>query len=359
MKYLLSGFFAGAVLSLLIFRGVSASELHTGFYLNLADMDNMQIVDLKTAADFYVVPRNDRIYLLSGNGTVAKRVDLPADTLAEFSGNGKYYIKYGKVSSTIELFGYNGERYWMVNSMEKPLLSKNGKLALLLVGDHSKIRLFDTNGNPAGIKEFSGRLCTSIEFSEENDFACAGFVDGTYFFINEKGELLNRGALPGGNIVKGMRISSNGMYGVVHYGTEQKDRIRIVNISKNDFEDADLSSVHVMKTAIHVANDGYAAILDNDNFILFDDDAEDVFKIKIPAKRPGQASIVRTGNFYFLAYTKSTGESQLFVFNADGSLFYSREFAGESYLAAAVRDGGVIIRGSDSLFSYKIHSPEK
>lgn len=357
MKYLLSGFFAGAVLSLLIFRGVSASELHTGFYLNLADLDNVQIVDSRSASDFYVVPKNNSIFLVSGDGSLAKRVDLPADSLAEFSGNGRYYIKYGKVSSSIELFGYNGERYWMISSMEKPLLSKNGKLVLLLVGDHSKIRLFDTNGNPAGIREFSGRLCTSIEFSDENDFACAGFIDGTYFFLGEKGELLNKGSLPAGNIVKGMRISSNGRYGVVHYGTEQKDRIRIVNIAKNDFEDEDLASVHIMKTAIHITNSGYAAILDNDNFTLFDDDADDVFRVKIPAKRPGQASIVRTGDFYFLAYTKSTGESQLFVFDTDGRLFYSREFAGESYLAASVRDGGVIVRGSDSLFSYKIHSP--
>jgi len=356
MKYLLSGFLTGAILSLLIFQGVSAAELHTGFYLNLADFDNMQIMDSRGTADYYVVPRNDKIYLVSGNGELAKRIELK-DSLGEFSGNGHYYIQYGKVGTSIELLGYNGERYWKLASREKPVLSGSGKLILLLIGDHSRIRMFDTNGNPAGVKEISGRLCTSIEFSEQNDFACFGFADGTYYFIDEKGGILNKGSLPPGNIVKGMRISSNGSYGVVHYGTEEKDGVRVVDIPDNSSDDAELSSLHHMKTALHVDNDGKVSILDNDSFTVLDDDADEIFKIRIPAKRPGQASITKLGEYYFLAYTKITGESQLYVFAGDGRLFYSREFAGESYLAAAVRDGSVIVRGSDTLFSYKIHVP--
>lgn len=357
MKYLFSGFFAGAILSLLIFQGASASEFHTGFYINLSDIESMQTVDSRSAADFYVVLRNDKTYLLSGNGLPAKKIEIK-DSLFEFSGNGHYYIQYGKVGTSIELLGYNGERYWKLQSREKPLLSRNGKLILLLIGDHSRIRMFDTNGNPAGVKEISGRLCTSIEFSEENDFACFGFADGTYYFMDEKGIVLNKGAAPEGNIIKGVRISSNGKFGVVHYGTEEKDEVRVVNIQDNDSEDTELSAVHIMKTALHVDNGGVVSVLDNDNFLVLDDDADEIFKVKIPAKRPGQAAIARLGEYFFLAYTKSTGESQLYVFTVNGRLFYSREFAGESYLAAAVRDGAVIVRGSDSLFSYKIHVPE-
>jgi hypothetical protein len=356
MKYLLSGFFAGAILSLLIFQGVSASELHTGFYLNLSDLDTMQTYDARTTADFYVVPRNDKTYLLSGNGQLAKKVEI-IDSLAEFSGNGRYYIQYGKVGTSIEFLGYYVERYWKLSSREIPVLSRNAKLIVLLIGDHSRIRMFDTNGNPAGVNEISGRLCTSIEFSEENDFACFGFADGTYYFIDEKGNLLNKGALPAGNIVKGVRISSNGQFGVVHYGTDQKDGVRVVNIPDNDFDDEELSTSHVMKTALHIDNEGKVSILDHESFLVLDDDADEIFKIKIPAKRPGQSAITKLGECYFLAYTKSTGESQLYVFTGDGRLFYSREFAGESYLAASVRDGSVIVRGSDSLFSYRIHVP--
>ncbi|HPJ41413.1 MAG TPA: hypothetical protein PLT13_02720 [Spirochaetota bacterium] len=356
MKYLLSGLLAGAVLSLLIFQGVSASELHTGFYFSLTDFDNIQAISSEKLTDFYVVSRNEKTHLLSGDGHLAKTIEIK-DSLAEFSGNGRYYIQYGKVGTSIELLGFNGERYWKLSSREKPLLSRNGKLILLIIGDHSRIRMFDTNGNPAGVKEISGRLCTSVEFSEENDFACFGFADGTYYFLDEKGDVLNKGSLPAGNIVKGMRISSNGKFGVVHYGTDKKDSIRIVHISDDDSDDAELSSLHVMKTALHIDNDGRVSILDNDVFIVFDDDADDIFKVKIPAKRPGQAAITKLGEYYFLAYTKITGESQLYVFSGDGRLFYSKEFAGESYLAAAVRDGSVIVRGSDSLFSYKIHVP--
>lgn len=356
MKYLFSGFFVGAILSLLIFQGVSASELHTGFYLNLPDIGNMQAADSRSAEDFYVLPLNDKTYLLSAKGLLAKRVEVK-DLLTEFSGNGKYYVQYGKVGNSIELLGYNGERYWKMNSMEKPLLSRNGKLILLLIGDHSRIRLFDTNGNPAGAKEISGRFCTSIEFSESNDFACCGFADGTYYFLDEKGNVINSGALPAGNMVKGLRISSNGKFGAVHYGSEQKDCVRIVDIADNDSEDADLNSVHVMKTALHADDSGAVAVLDNDNFLVLDDDADEIWKVKIPAKRAGQASIVKHNGYYFLAYSKSTGESQLYLFSRDGGLYYSREFAGESYLAAAVIDNCVIVRGSDSLFSYKIHVP--
>lgn len=356
MKYLFSGLLAGAILSLLIFQGVSASELHTGFYFNLSDFDNMQAMNSGNSADFYVVPRHEKTYLLSGEGHLAKTIEIK-DSLSEFSGSGRYYIQYGKVGTSIELLGYNGERYWKLTSREKPLLSRNGKLILLLIGDHSRIRMFDTNGNPAGVKEISGRLCTSIEFSEDNDFACFGFADGTYYFLDEKGFVINKGTLPPGNIVKGIRISSNGQYGAVHYGTDQKDGLRAVNIVDNDSDDEELSSLHVMKTALHVDNNGRIAVLDNDAFIVLDDDADIIFKIKLPAKRPGQAAITKLGEYFFLAYTKSTGESQLYVFTGDGRLFYSREFAGESYLAAAVRDGSVIVRGSDSLFSYKIHVP--
>jgi len=358
MKYLLSGLFIGAILSLLVFQGVSASELHTGYYLDLAELDNIQPAISENSSDFYVVPRNDKMFLLSGEGVPAKIIEMK-DSLMEFSGNGRYYIQYGKVGTAIELLGFNGERYWKLSSREKPFLSRNGKLVLLLIGDHSRVRMFDTNGNQTGVKEISGRLCTTIEFSEENDFACFGFADGTYFFLDEKGNVLNKGSLPGGNIVKGMRLSSNGKYGVVHYGTDQKDGVRVVNIPDNDFEDEELGACHVMKTALHADNDGLISVLDNEAFIVFDEDADEVFKVRIPPKRPGQAAITKLGEYFFLAYTKATGESQLYVITGDGRFFYSREFAGESYLAAAVRDESVIVRGSDSLFSYKIHVPGK
>jgi len=356
MKYILSGFFAGVILSLLIFQGVSASELHTGFYLDLSGLESMPITASATDADLYVLSRNDKVYLMTGKGEPVKKVESP-DLLSEFSGNGRYYIQYGKVGTSIELLGYTGERYWKMKSMEKPLLSWSGKIILLLIGDHSRIRIFDTNGNPAGAQQISGRLCTSVEFSELNDYAGCGFADGTYFFLNEKGDIINRGTLPPGNMVKGTAISSNGMYGVVHYGTEAKDRVRIINIAENDFEESALSACHKMKTAIYVSDSGEVSVLDNNIFLVLDDDADVVISIMIPEKRPGQAAITKMKGYWFLVYTKNTGESQVYIVSEDGAPFYAREFAGESYLDATVRDGTVIVRGSDSFFSYKLHVP--
>ncbi len=357
MKYIFSGFMVGAILSLLIFQGVSASELHTKFYLDLKEIENIPLADSSTTADFYTVPYNNITYLVTEGGLLAKKIE-PKDFLSEFSSNGRYYIQYEKVGTSIELLGYNGERYWKKKSQETPLLSHNGKLIFLVVGDHSRIRIFDKDGNPAGVSEISGRLCTSIEFSEVNDFGCFGFVDGTYYFLDEKGVVLNSGSLAAGNIVKGMKISSNGKFGVVHYGTEQKDRLRIINISDNDFEESEIPNVHVLKTAVHVTGEGAVSFLDKESLIVYDDDADEIFSVKIPAKRPGQAAIIRSCGYIFLCYTRSTGESQLYVFTGDGRLFYSREFAGEAYLDAVLRGGDVIVRGSDSLFSYRIHVPE-
>ncbi|HOP64041.1 MAG TPA: hypothetical protein PK906_11750 [Spirochaetota bacterium] len=356
MKYILSGFFAGVILSLLIFQGVSASELHAGFYFDLSGLENMPLTDSKADKDFYVLPHKDKVYLMSGEGVPVKRVET-SELLSEFSGNGRYYIQYGKVGTSIELLGYTGERYWKMKSREKPLLSWSGRLILLLIGDHSRIRIFDTDGNPAGAQQISGRLCTSVEFSELKDYASCGFADGTYFFINEKGDVINRGELPSGNMVKTTAISSNGRYGVVHYGTEEKDGIRIIDIAENSIEESDLTTCHKMKAAICVTGSGETSILDGEVFIVFDDDADIEMNIKIPPKRPGQAAITKMKGYWFLAYTKISGESQLYIISEDGEPFYGREFAGESYLDATVRDGAVVVRGSDSFFSYKLHVP--
>lgn len=356
MKYLFTGLITGVILSLLVFQGQAASELYTGFYIDLAGIESIPFSDNRNASDFIVVPKGNVTWLFDGYGQLVKKIDTGA-LLAEYSGNGHYYVQYDKVGTSIELFGYNGERYWKLDSREKPFLSYNGKLVLLLNGDHSRIRVFDTNGNITGSGEISGRLCTSVEFSERNDYASIGFADGSYYFLDEKGSVIDKGNLPAGNMVKGVRISSNGKFGAVHYGSGEKDMLRVVIIGGDDFEETELANSHVVKTAMHISDSGMTAFFDIDHVLAVDDDCDDLFSFKVPAKRPGQSVITRSGGYYYLVYTKNTGESQFFIFNDEGSLFYSREFAGEAFLSACIRNAAAIVRGSETLFSCSVHVP--
>jgi len=353
MRYLLAGITAGALAGIFFFQGVSASEIVPEFYNSLAAADLSINSDSRKIQETFVVTMDGRALLIDKTGSTVKKVEYK-DTLIEFSGNGNFYIQYGKVSTKIELFGITGERYWQKESREKPFMSYNGRLIFLLNGDHSGIRIFDTNGNTIGAGQIIGRLCTSVEFSEKNDFGACGFIDGSYYFVNQDGIIVNSGNVPAGNAVKGIRISSNGKFGFVHYGNTAKDGVRIINIADKDFEDSAIDNVHTVKTAMNISDEGYGVIFDNDKVLLFDDDCDLEFKLNVPKKRAGFSTIALENGVYSLGYTKSTGESQLVVFRNNGKIFYAKEYPGESFLSSSIKDRLIFLRGSDNLFAYRI-----
>jgi hypothetical protein len=353
MRYLFAGLIAGALAGILFFQGVSASEIAPEFYNTLSALDNISGVDSRKNPESFVVPMDGRVFLVDTYGNSFKKVEFN-DALIEFSGNGNFYIQYGKVSTKIELYGINGERYWQKNSREKPFLSYNGRLILLLNGDHSGIRIFDTNGNTVGAGQITGRLCTSIEFSEKNDFGACGFIDGSYHFINHDGVVINSGSAPAGSAVKGIRVSSNGKYGFVHYGSTTKDYVRVVDIADNDFDDSEIGGVHTVRTAMNITDDGRGAIFDNDKVLLFDDDCDIQYRVNVPVKRAGFSTLAFENGIYALGYTKNTGESQLVVFKDSGRIFYAKEYPGESFLSSNIKESLIFLRGSDNLFAYKI-----
>jgi len=353
MRYLFAGIIAGALASIYFFQGAPASEIVPDFYNSLAALDTQILSPKGEIPESFVVPMAGKFFILDTNGNVVKKVEYK-DILAEISGNGSYYVQYGKTGTKIDLFGINGERYWQKNSMEKPLLSYNGKLILLVNGDHSGIRIFDTNGNTIGVGQINGRLCTSIEFSEKNDFGACGFIDGSYSFIKQDGSIINSGRTPSGTAVKGIRISSNGKFGFVHYGNTARDGVRIVNIEKKKNYDSAVGDVHPVKTAMHISDEGYGAFFDNDKVLLFDDDCDLQFKLNVPKKRAGYATISMESGIYALGYTKNTGESQLIVFRKSGKIFYAKEYPGESFLNTNIRKNLIFLRGSDNLFAYRI-----
>ncbi len=353
MRYLLAGIIAGALAGIFFFQGVSASEIVPEFYNSLSALDISINSDYRKIPDSFILPMSGKVFLLDTSGKAVKKVEYK-DSIIELSGNGNFYIEYGQIGTKISLFGINGERYWQKDSMEKPLLSYNGKLILLLNGDHSGLRIFDTNGNTIGAGQITGRLCTSIEFSEKNDYGACGFIDGSYHFINQDGVVINSGNSPAGTAVKGIRISSNGKFGFVHYGNAVKDGVRIVDIADNDYDDSGLENVHTVKTAMNISDKGYGAIFDNDKVHLYDDDCDLQFRLDVPKKRAGFSTLVFENGIYALAYTKTTGESQMIVFRQSGEIFYAKEYPGESFLSSSIKEGLIFLRGSDNLFAYRI-----
>ena len=353
MRYLFAGIIAGALAGIFLFTGIQASEIAPEFYNTLNDMDITVNSGNRNIPDSFIVPMEGKAFLVDTAGNAVKKVEYN-DSLVEFSGNGNFYIMYGKVSTKIELFGINGERYWQKDSREKPFLSYNGKLIFLLNGDHSGIRIFDTNGNTIGSGQITGRLCTSVEFSEKNDFGACGFIDGSYCFISQDGSVINTGRVPAGNAVKGTRVSNNGKFGFIHYGNTAKDGVRIVDLVKNRCEDSAIGNVHVVKTAMNISDTGYGAIFDDDKVLLYDDDCDLQFKLNVPKKRAGYSTLSLENGIYTLGYTKNSGGSQLVVFWKNGEIFYAKEYPGESFLSGSIKNRLIFLRGSDNLFAYRI-----
>ena len=353
MRYLFAGLLIGAIAGFLLLRGIAASEITPEFY-NPLNSDSIAESRDNSISNTFLVPVIDRLMLVDRAGNCVKTVDYDGN-LIEFSGNGNYYIKYGKVGTKIELFGIDGERYWQKDSREKPFISYSGKIVFLLNGDHSSIRIFDTNGNTVGAEQIIGRLCTSIEFSDKNDFGVCGFIDGYYHFVDQQGVIINSGRVPVKNSVKGAKISSNGKFGFIHYGSAAKDWIRIINIKKNKSYDSSLDNVHVTRSAMHISDDGDAAFLDNDKILLFDKSCDLKFKLNVPKKKAGFSTLSLEEGIYVLGYTKSTGESQLVVFKSNGDIFYEKDFSNESFLSGTISDSLIFLRGSDNLIAYKIY----
>ena len=351
MKYLVAGLLIGGIAGFLSFRGAPASEIIPEFYNPLNN--DVIAVDNINKSDAFIVPVTNRLLIVDSAGNCVKTIDHGDDRI-EFSANGNYFIKYSRTGTKMELFGINEERYWQKDSKEKPLISSNGKIVFLLNGDHSAIRILDTNGNAVGSEQISGRLCTSIEFSDKNDFSSCGFIDGYYYFVNGQGVIINSGRVPVKNSVKGTKISDNGKFGFIHYGTAAKDWVRIININKNKSYDSQLENVHVVKTAMHISDAGIGAFFDNDKVLLFDKSCNLKLKLDVPKKKAGFATLSLENGIYVLSYTQNTGESRLVVFKNNGDVFYAQDFSNESFLNGTIRDNLVFLRGSDNLIGYKI-----
>jgi hypothetical protein len=358
MLYLLLGILSGILLSLVpIWTPSGALEIYPEWH---GRTDSIKNIDesphsLLPKTEMPVVYGSD-IYLLSSGGKQLKKINFD-NHLISLSYNGAYYAQYDKIGTHVELLNTSGDKFWRTKSMEYPYLSSSGKVILLMNGDHSRIRIMNINGNPAGAKEIYGTLCTVISFSRDSDYSGIGFVDGRYYLLNDKGELVNAGTVPQSTIVKGIAISTNGKYYVVHYGNSKGDFLRLINTTAGSKHyDLQLKHIHLTKTAINVSDSGKFTAIDYDRIILCEDDEIET-AVKIPAMKPGLASINNTNNIYFASFMDTDYRANLFVFLEDGTFIFHKIFPGETFIESRIYGNLLLVRGSDSLYCYSLHVP--
>jgi hypothetical protein len=355
MRYFFPGLIAGALAALFLFEPTAGFEIYPEWWSAVKSISVLEKSAHNNPADarFFVKTNDNDYFLLKANGEVSVSGSV-SDGLTAFSGNGQFYAKYQKVGTDVEFFNAKGDRFWKLESLEYPYLSRNGKLILLLNGDHTGIRMVDYNGNIIGTA-ISGRTCTAICFSDRADYGGAGFLDGSYYFVDARGKVMNGGMAPQGSMVKGVAVSGNGLYAAVHYGNNQKDFIRIINLESGDYDLAELAHTHPVKTSLHVNDGGYCAVIDVDRILYISASGRVKLNIGIPPKRHGHSSISYRNGVYAASYTMQTGASKLLLFREDGVILFSKEFPSESFLDASMQGSLVFLRGSDNIFCYSMH----
>jgi len=356
MRYFIPGIIAGVILNIFLFSPVNGIEIYpewTGALKDISSIDKNH-KGSKHSNTIVTLRHGPELYRLGGDGTLVSHVSS-GDKILAASGNGEYYITYDKVGSSLEFYRITGEPFWKLDSREYPYLSRTGKLIFMMNGDHSRIRFIDFNGNPAGDRQVVGRLCTVIAFSANSDFGATGFLDGSWHVVSPEGKIVYSGRMPAGNMVKGITLSPGGKFAAVHYGSPDGDRIRITNLMDEKFREIDTETVHSVKLSMHVRDNGLMTYIDREYLVHADKRGRILFRIKIPARRPGYASLDFNNGVYSAGYTGESGYARLILFRDDGNILLSREFPSESIIRSVLRDNILILRGSDNLYCYSLH----
>ncbi len=356
MAYFFTGLMGGAVLSIFLFLPQPSFQIYPEFY---GTIENINRIELSPSGNFngagiFPVRTDSSLILINGTGRAVKR-KIFDEALYSFSGNGLYYVRYYKTGREVEFYNIDGERFWKKGSREYPSLSFNGRIVPMVNGDQSRVRILDNNGNETGEKSITGKLCTVISFSDPYDNAGIGFLDGNYYFINDRGRIINKGKVPGGNIIKSIALSRNSNFAAVHYGNTEFDFVRIIDIGKKKYFHAKLRRSHKVKTAIFVTNRGLTSIIDYDNLLGLSSDGNILFRIVIPPMREGFAKISYNGNIFAAAYTIEKGPAKLLVFREKGDIIFSKEYQSEKFLDPDFNENLLFLRGSRSLFCYSFH----
>lgn len=356
MLYMAVGIVLGILLNLLpMWQPESAAGFHPEWFGPLKQIGLIEKSDNLRASKTSLCPvtTTDAVIVLSGNGALLKKHEINNRLFAVGRG-GTHFITYEKAGTSLEYYGINGDRFWKLESREYPYLSYNGRLIVLLKSDHSGVRLFDYNGNQVGQKEISGRFATAIAFSDGSDFTGIGFLDGSYFILNGKGEILRQGSTPGSLPVKSMALSGNGAYAALHFGDETRDSVMIAAASGKKSRTFPLGRVHPTRTALHISDDGTVAVLDYNQILIAGRKGKIRAALKITPAKTGMAGLVLAGNFLAAAYTGKDGEARFILASREGTPFLEKSFPQEAYLDVSYREPFILLRGSQNLYCYSL-----
>ncbi|MDY6968878.1 MAG: hypothetical protein SVR08_09550 [Spirochaetota bacterium] len=354
MIYIVLGIVIGFFLNLVpLWQPGSGWAIYPEWHGKIESIKSIEISKSKNLSNIKLPPVKDRsnYFILSGSGEVLYNNENN-EYLVSISGNGEYLVKYEKTGKSIELLSISGERFWKIESREYPYLSYNGKIILLMNGDHTSIRILDYNGNAIGAKMIVGRFCTQITFSMYSDFACIGFLDGSYYLINSIGEIVSHGVMPHGSLIKGMAVNTKGDTLAIHYGNNISDSVSLIRLTDNSENRIALKNIHLTKTAMHVSEAGQLAIIDYDRIILKSITDSIEKNIKIAPQKAGVSTLNYFSGLYVVSYAKVDGEAQFIIFQNNGTILYKKVFAEEPFLESFIDKSVIFLRGSQGLFCY-------
>ncbi len=355
MIFTLLGFLAGFILNFFLLVPETGAGITPQFY---GSPDNMEMIEKGHSPagekSEFSVKTGKGIYLVDNTGSLIARKEL-SDGLAAASGNGRFFVKYTKTGNSAELYNISGDRFWKIRSLEYPSLSYSGKLILLLNGDHSRVRAVDENGRFILKEGIQGRFCTVLSFSARSDIAALGFLDGSYHVVSRGKGVLLSGHLPAGNSVKGISPSNNGKYCAIRYGDTESDTLRLVNIQENSSRNVKLADVRYTKSPLHVTDAGFTTVLGKESILNMGRNGDLIFRILVPPARDSFARISFNGNYYSVTYSMKSGGSKLILFNREGKILFSREYADEAYLDNEINGHFILLKGPGHIYCYRLH----
>ena len=355
MRYAIIGLLAGILVGL-----APVFITHTGFVLTPLWYGSLQKIQATEPAPIndtsmtFAVTTDSGYYHIRASGLVQKFI-AGADAFVKPTSDGKFYITYKKVGNEIAMYNANNEFFWKLPSTEYPYISPDGSIIILLTADGSSARIADFNGNVYSNPELNGQFTTALSFSQKGSFAGIGFIDGRYYILNNKGQILYKGIAPSSTVVKGIAIDDTGNYALVHCGNSSKDYIVGIAIAKQKSFTYELSAPHYIKTSMAINTTGKAIFLDIGRLLEIDIKGQDVTGYQIIKKRYGQSQVSSAGDIFMISYPTHTGGSVWYVWQWGKGTLYQKEFYEEPFLHHILSHNIILLQGQDTLLCFSYH----
>lgn len=352
MKHAIIGLLIGILFA---FAPVFSAE--TGFALLPlwnASINNIQAVEqtpLKMSDATFAITTLNGYYQVSAYGSV-RRFVAGGESIIKPTTDGNFYVSYKRVGNEIIMSNADNEIFWKLPSAEYPYISPDGKNIILLTADGSTARIADFNGNVYANPALNGQFCTAVGFSEKGSFAGIGFIDGRYFIVNNKGQIINQGTSPDTTLIKGIAIDDTGNYAIVHSGNSRKDYLLNISIPKKKTWQHELTTCHQVKTAMAINSKGQALFLDMDTILHIDIPSRDVIAHSVIKKRYGQSQVSVHDDTFSITYPAADGGTVWYIWQWDKGKIYSRIFFEEPFLHNMMTSNIILLRGHDTLLCF-------